>query len=124
MNKAEKLAALEKVFDNINYEALGINTDNRVYMIAPLVLSVAKGNDFTDEHKKILKDFPKLIELLEWVQANRASLSNMTGYHLTPGPNATPEEVASAVLASFKQKLYDEMWEDFGWNYNENPSSI
>lgn len=97
--------------------------DSRVYLVAPLVVGVIK-HGFDAESKEKLKEFPKLIELLEYA-ANESSLKGLKNLHYSLGPDATVENLAEAALASFKEiKAGKTTPLDFGdLNWKEPPKS-
>jgi hypothetical protein len=78
--------------------------DQRVFNVCPLINALLSGLPFTEEHKAKLVEFPKLIELLEFVAAGGCNIDGkeMTKYHASPGPKATVESFSEAILKGFK----------------------
>jgi hypothetical protein len=71
--------------------------DMRVYNIAPLVEAVAQGHRLTTINRKQISEFPKLIELLDYV-AQSERCKKLSRLHISFGPDATVDAVAGELL--------------------------
>ena len=99
---------------------LGLTTkDMSVYILIEMVNAVLSGQDLTIVHREKLAQFPYSLKLLDHMAAKRRG--GLSRFHASPGPDATVETFAKALLAvdweiahghSYRISTLDHVW---GW---------
>lgn len=78
--------------------------DPCVYLVDNLVEAAYKSPQyFKERHFEQIKEFSKLVELIKYVLANPKP--GLLHFHVTPGPEATVDSLAEAILKGFKDKF-------------------
>lgn len=73
------------------------NADPRCYKLNEIANCVLAGQDLSKQDRESFKDFPYALQFLDLMASKRSS--GMTRFHASPGPEATVESFAQALLA-------------------------